>query len=237
MKTVKYFFKKLISAIYPNKCICCGELIDEDIYLCNQCKNKFERMNLDDICTDCGLEKSDCVCQYNIFRFTSLICAFKNTGRARKAYYSYKFHKKQHYVKFFAKEMCIAIEKCFSEIKFDLICSVPSYKKIGYDHSGYIAKEISKILNIPFSNDLLCCIKKSKRQHKSSFKERLTNVNGKYIANYRVDNLNILLIDDIKTTGATVDECAKVLLFAGANSVRCATTLGTVTDKKQKIEK
>ena len=236
MKNVKTFFRWLISTIYPNKCMCCGELIDEEDFLCHRCNNDLERINLDDICLECGLEKSDCVCQFNVFRFTSLICAFKNTGSARKIYYSFKFQKKQHYVKFFANEMCSAIKKCYLGVKFDLICSVPSYKKFGYDHSGYIAKEISKILNIPLRNDLLYCVKKTKKQHKSTFKDRLINVNGKYSANYRVDDLNVLLIDDIKTTGATVDECTKVLLFAGANSVCCATTLGTVTEK-QKIEK
>ena len=79
---------------------------------------------------------------------------------------------------------------------------------------------------------VLSCVKKVKKQHKSSIKERLLNTEGKYKCNYRIDNKNVLLIDDIKTTGATLDECAKELLFAGANSVYCITVLGSSTSKK-----
>lgn len=236
MNINKHFIKNLLSAIYPNKCICCGELFDEEKHLCESCDKSIERINLDDLCLDCGLEKLDCVCKYNVFRFTALVCAFKNLGLSQKAYYLYKFYKKQHYAKFFANEMCVAIKKCYKGVNFDLICVVPSFKKHGYDHSRYIAKEISQILDIPLSDNLLSCVKKGKSQHKSTIKERLTNVYGKYRANYRVSGLNILLIDDIKTTGATIDECTRVLLFAGANSVRCATALVTVSNKKQKIE-
>ncbi len=231
MKSTDKFLKQLISAIYPNKCICCGELISEDISLCDSCNEKIERINPDDICLDCGLEKSDCTCKYNIFRFNGLVTAFKNTGLAQKAYYSYKFGKKQHYVGFFSDEMCHIIDKCYPSINFDIVCAVPPFRKHEYDHSGYIAEAISQKLGIPFYKDLLCCVKKSKKQHKSTIKERLKNVDEKFLANYRVDKKVVLLIDDIKTTGATIDECARTLLFAGADKVFCATVLGGTIDK------
>ena len=73
-------------------------------------------------------------------------------------------------------------------------------------------------------------IKKTKKQHRSSIKERLSNVDGKYCATRRISTANVLLIDDIKTTGATLDECAKQLLFAGADSVYCVSVLGSITN-------
>lgn len=234
MKNVKSLFKTLISAIYPNKCICCGEILDEGAYICDNCSVKIERINLDDICLDCGRENENCVCKYNIFRFNALVCVFKNIGLARRAYYSYKFGKKQHYANYFAEEVYHAIKRCYDGTRFDIVCAVPAYQRFGYDHSGYVAELVAEKLGIPFNDKLLFCIKKSKKQHKSTIKERLHNVDGKYFANCRLDNKKVLLIDDIKTTGATLDECAKTLLFAGADCVYCATVLGATEKSKNK---
>lgn len=212
--------------------MCCGEIIEENASLCKLCENGIERINLDDICLDCGFEKANCSCKYNIFRFGGLISAFKNKGVAQKAYYSYKFAKRQHYSNFFADELAAAISKCYKDINFDIICFVPSYKKHGYNHSGYIANAIAQKLNIPFCGDLLTCIKKCKKQHKSTIRQRINNVDGKYATNYMIKGKTVLLIDDIKTTGATLDECAKELMFAGADNVYCATVLGPAISKK-----
>lgn len=231
MKKIKKFYNLIVETIYPKKCMCCGEIIDEDASLCEVCENNIERVNLDNICLDCGFEKEFCVCKYNVFRFNSSISVFKNDGAAQKVYYSYKFAKRQHYCNFFADELVAAIYKCYNGLNFDIVCYVPSYKKRGFNHSGYIAAAVSKKLNVPFGDDLLSCVKKCKKQHRSTIIERINNVDGKYAANYSVKDKKILLIDDIKTTGATLDECARELLFAGAESVYCATVLGSHTLK------
>ncbi len=231
MNKFKSFFKALISAIYPNKCICCSSLISEEQHVCEKCNASLERNTFSNICLSCGFEKSECVCKYNVYRFNALVCVFKNIGLAKDAYYSYKFGKRQHYSNFFAQEMSNAVKECYKDIKFDFICSVPSFKRYGYDHSKYLAKGMSNILRIPYTNKLISCVKRTKKQHKSTIKERILNTNGKYKCNYRVDNACVLLVDDIKTTGATIDECAKMLLFAGADSVYCVTTLGSSATK------
>ena len=232
MKKIKLAIKTIISTIYPNKCICCGEIIDENLYICDSCNKSIERVNLNNICLDCGLEKENCSCKYNVYRFNALISVFKNIGNAQKVCYKFKFSKKQHYAKFFANEIANAVTKCYNAEDFDLICSVPSFNSLKYNHSGYLAREISRLLDIPFADTLLVCIKRTKQQHKSNIKERMSNVYGKYQAKYRIDNKRVLLIDDIKTTGATIDECTRVLLFAGAESVHCATVLGSHLIKK-----
>ena len=92
---------------------------------------------------------------------------------------------------------------------------------------------MSKELNIPYLKDILFCKKAGKLQHKSTIKERLTNVDGKYDFAYRIDGAKVLLMDDIRTTGATLDECAKMLLYAGAQSVFCVTALTTKIKAKK----
>ena len=227
MEFIRKLFNSFKTSLYPNKCVCCGEFIDEDKYICADCDKILERNNFEKLCLNCGLEKEKCVCKYNVYRFNALVCVYKNEGLAQNTYYKYKFGRRQFYAKFFASEMVSAINICFSNINFDYVCSVPSYKKFTYKHCDYIAEEISKNLNVPFARNFLSCIKRVKKQHQSTIKERVANVDNKYICNYRIDGARILLVDDIKTTGATLDECAKVLLFAGAESVHCISVLGT----------
>ena len=230
-------FKSLISAIYPNKCIGCGDIIEEEKTLCKRCEKQIERNDLENFCLNCGFENSECVCKTNIYRFNKLISVFKNDGIAQRACYNYKFKKRQHYAKFFAKEMSNAVRRLYGDLNFDFICAVPTGKNFlkytHYDHCGYIAEEISKELNIPYVKNVLYCCKYSKLQHKSTVKERLVNVNGKYNYNYRIDGKNVLLIDDIRTTGATLDECSKMLLYAGADTVYCVTALSTKIKSKK----
>ncbi len=231
-------FKTLISAVYPNKCISCGEIIDEEKSLCDYCEAHIERNNLDDFCLLCGSEKSSCVCDFNIYRFDKLITVFKNEGIAQKAYYKYKFNKRQHYAHFFAKEMSAAVKKLYSDIRFDYICAVPSGRgflnNTHFDHSGYITELMSKKLNIPYLKDILYCSKHKKLQHKSTINERLVNVNDKYNFKFCIDGKTVLLVDDIRTTGATLDECAKMLLYAGADSVYCVAALTRKINSKKK---
>lgn len=227
MNKIKNFLNQIIFSIYPNKCVCCGEIIEEKISICNSCNFLIERINLDDFCFECGFEKADCKCKFSIFRFNAIISVFKNIGLARKAYYSYKFLKKQHFYSFFSEELYRAVKKHFVDISFDCVCSVPSYKNNTYDHSGYIASGLAQKLNLPFLCDAIKCVKKTKKQHKSTIEERIKNVNNKYVTSMDLHGQNVLLVDDIKTTGATLDECTKSLLYAGAESVYCITVLAS----------
>ena len=224
-------FKYLISAVYPNKCMGCGDIIDEEKTLCNICEAKIERNCLEDLCLNCGFEKDECVCNFNIYRFDKLISVFKNDGIAQRANYRYKFNRLRHYVNFFAKEMSEAVKILYGDVSFDFICSVPSnrgfFNNTHYNHCEYIASAMSNELGLPYVKDVLYCRKSSKLQHKSTIKERLVNVEGKYDYNFRIDGKTVLLVDDIRTTGATLEECSKMLLYAGADAVYCVTALCT----------
>ncbi len=238
---MKKIIKELISSIYPNKCIGCGEIISEEKFLCDVCNKNIEYNDMTNFCTSCGFEKCDCVCKYNVYRFDKIVSVFKNTGIAQSAYYKYKFGKKQHYAKFFADKMSLVVKKMYDDINFDLICSVPSSKRVfgytQYEHCRYIAEYMSKSLKIPYINDVLFCCKRSKLQHKSTISQRLTNVDEKYDFGYEISGKSVLLIDDIRTTGATLDECAKTLLYAGADSVYCVTALAIKIKSKSELKK
>ena len=122
-----------------------------------------------------------------------------------------------------------SLNKQFPHIRFSGITYVPlrtSVKlKRGFNQSKLLAEKISEICKIPLIEDVLVCLKKGKGQHNLSGKERFINVRGIYGYKRKLNCENILLIDDIKTTGATLDECARQLMFAGVHHVYCAAAL------------
>lgn len=114
------------------------------------------------------------------------------------------------------------MQKSFENLKkYDIIIIVPiskhRKKERGYNQSYLIAKEISKIIKIPIAKKILYKIKNTVPQSSLNRKQREENAKGAYkIRNTtKLYNKKILLIDDIYTTGNTVNECAKVLMHNG----------------------
>ena len=224
-------FNGLIALIYPKKCVCCKELINEEDDLCDACKNEIER-NGDKICTWCGQQQKYCECKFRVYRFRGIVAPFLNEGLAQQGLYDIKFHNRSSNAVFFAKEMAKVVNKHFENIKFDVICPVPmSYLKKaerGYNQSEILAKELSRILGIKTDTSVLFSHRKKKIQHEiKSVTERYSNIKGRYYCKKKINFKNVLLVDDVKTTGATIDECSRQLMLAGAENVYCVTALIT----------
>lgn len=134
---------------------------------------------------------------------------------------SYKFKEKPYIYKtivsFLGKK-----QKSFENLKkYDIILIVPINKKRekerGYNQSELIAKEISKIILAKIEKHILYKIKNTKPQSTLNKQQREENAKGAYIAKntLKIENKKILIIDDIYTTGNTVNECAKMLIEKG----------------------
>lgn len=225
-------FSVFIKMLYPKKCIVCGEIIDEDEFLCDVCYKEFKQIDHTKQCFSCGMEKKHCRCAQRVYRFNGITSAFYSSDNVKRAFYSYKLSHKMHYADYFSKQMAFAVKNSFYNLKFDYICSVPtalsSKMKRGFDHSKLLCDGISKILNIKKLDNILVCRNFIKPQHTSDITKRLENVDGKYSFIREINGGRILLVDDIITTGATLDECAKQLLLAGADEVYCVTALYTL---------
>ena len=102
-----------------------------------------------------------------------------------------------------------------------------TFFKRGYNQSELISKKLSKDLNIPYIKDCFYKTRQNDKQSLMSYEMRFKNVNGVFKVKKKfyniIKNKRILFIDDIMTTGATIDECAKVLKKNGAVSVCSAT--------------
>jgi ComF family protein len=106
----------------------------------------------------------------------------------------------------------------------DLITSVPlglvRFRERGYNQATLLARPIALFLNIPFSSKALLRTRETRTQVGLSVNERMENMTGAFLAkNELVQGKNILVVDDVATSGATLNSCAKALLDGGALKV------------------
>ena len=231
---------RFLSVVYPNRCICCKKLITSK-YLCDECNEKLRQIEVL-TCKKCGLPMKHCCCNRYFYYFDEVYSVFENTDCAKQIMYNLKFDSYKRASVFFAD--CIANRLRENNIlsKTDYICAVPMHHKNqrlrGYNQAEIIAKLLSRQFDIPFKR-LLSQPKQTKLQHNSKdVSERFENARGKYkfLSKEIIKDKNILVIDDIKTTGATLSECSKILKFSGADEVYAATALITYPKAKNKAD-
>lgn len=183
-------------------------------YLCSKCKIKLKK-----------LLKINTI-EYKDKYFNSITYLFKYEGSVRDKLLKYKFNDCSYLYNFFAE---IIINNCNLKSNYDIILPVPIHKKRkakrGYNQSELIAKEIAKKLNIEYCNKSLIKSTNNVPQSTLTQYERQKNVLGIYevINSQKIENKSILLIDDIYTTGSTVNECSRVLKQNGAKLIEVLT--------------
>jgi ComF family protein len=107
----------------------------------------------------------------------------------------------------------------------DVVVPVPLHRRRqrerGYNQAALIAKPLAKRLGLPYKSVLLTRIRPRPERHLLTLDERWESVRGAFATRpgSQVDNLRVLLVDDVMTTGAMLDSCAKTLRDAGARSV------------------
>lgn len=200
---------RLLNIIYPLHCPYCNKIIKYNQTECNDCGEKMYVTSFKHKIND------DIICY----------SPFKYNGDVRTALHKYKFQGHKEYCRSFGKALYNITE--INNLQFDIITSVPlspARKKLRrYNQSQLVAQELSSFCGIKYQETLVK-IKENKEQHSLKRQERENNVKGVYgILNCNIANKNILLCDDIVTTGNTLAECARVLLKFGANNVICIT--------------
>ena len=198
---------KILNLIYPQICGMCGKINKNS--LCKKCEIELKKQVENQIINN-GEEIQD---KY----FNELMYIFKYEGQIRKLILDYKFNEKSYlyltFVNFLLKN-----KKIFENIKnYDTIIPVPISKKRkktrGYNQSLLIARKIAELTDLELMNNCLVKIKNIIEQSKLNKEDRIQNIQGVYELKNKqlIENKNILLIDDIYTTGSTVNECSKIL--------------------------
>ena len=212
----------VIDSFYPRRCAACKVLIS-DGHFCSECLCQV-RFVEPPVCTLCGNNLKNCQCDTFIYHFDGVVAPLVNQGIIKQTFYNFKFNKDFDMLSFVTDNICKVIESNYGDIKFDMLTFVPKDKG-KYNQCRVLARELSKKIKIKIDENTLVKIKPNNVQHKLSLKERFDNAKDVYRSTKSLKGKTVLLLDDIKTTGATLNECARELKFAGAEKVYCVTAL------------
>lgn len=231
-QTIGRLFSGLVPLLWQKKCCNCGVVISEtDKFLCNDCWVLLRQCSGGDYCWRCGKDASKyallpggCAdCLEKDFHFDAIARVGIYTDLLRNMILKFKFSDGTELRPF----LSFLAESAFAGSTFakgvDFFVPVPLHwtRRLGrgYNQSHLIAKSFEG--NSPRLNCDLVRIRNTKRQAALTDAARLKNVKGAFAVRkgHSFKNKVICLVDDIKTTGATLNECAWVLKKAGANRV------------------
>lgn len=191
-------------------------------------------------CPHCGCGRLNCSCGEEGSAFFPFITApFIYSGRIKARMTDFKFGGRKQESEFFAREMSLRFAEVFPKARVDVVCAVPmtekAKRKRGYNQSELLAKETAKRLFVPYEA-LLVKTRETKTQHSLKKEERLGNLAEAFAVKTgaQIRGKNVLLCDDIKTTGTTLKLCSRELLKNGAAEVYCL--CAAVSDHASEID-
>lgn len=210
--------------LFPCFCVSCGTFVmSGDYNICPGCRSKLEIINSG--CPDCcGIEnESGCtICGDRQFYPEKNFIVFEYKNVILDAIHALKFKRIKNVYKALNPYLLERLSSVEGEI--DVVTYVPmrkeKIKKRGYNQSGLFASALALNWGKPVQ-ELLRERKNSGVQRDLNYTERFINVIDRYeiTDNFRIKGKNILIVDDVFTTGATLNECARCLKNAGAEKV------------------
>lgn len=215
-----------------NRCMICGvDLFRQGVGLCEHCLH-FVTFNNGKTCIRCGCpisgEQSFCGhCNAEKIYYLRAYSAFVYKDGIQRIVHQIKFGNKGAMCQQLAYYLAYLISK--HNIDYDIVCCVPmtarAEKVRGYNQARLLSMALCQIVDKHCFVDALIKTKDTVSQEQLSRKQRLTNVDNAYavVDKALVKDKRVLLIDDVKTTGATLNQCSKALIKAGASSVVCLT--------------
>jgi ComF family protein len=218
---------KLLTTPY---CEICGRELKYSEMLsgvCEYCVNKIEFINLEDACKKCSLPnvKDDCpYCKSIPFSITRNVSLFRYDGTVKSLFFKLKFNNDKSKIKIFHKLIKNLNVSTLIGKNVDFIVPVPSspitYFKRGFNIINSIFKPISKIWQIEFL-DILGRKIFHRSQKKLSKSERQSEIKKQFFIRKEVDlsHKTILIVDDVFTTGSTVNTCSELIKSLGASEV------------------
>ncbi|MCI5945572.1 MAG: double zinc ribbon domain-containing protein [Oscillospiraceae bacterium] len=222
-----------LDLIFPNRCPLCGEVINWKYEYCQGCFDELPYTG-EEFCHGCGNISSSCICHRNENLFSRCYAAFYYLDSAKGGVVYLKNTKNNVFPRLFAEKIRSDIEADPYEFKADFIVPVPMSKtklrKRGFNQAEVLADALSQQLNIPICNNALVKSISFVAQHKLSATRRKSNASHLYSAGKNIDikGKTVIIVDEVMTTGSTINSCAEILLRMGAEKIIAAVAASTI---------
>ena len=217
---------KITDFIFPVRCPSCDKLADTEFPLCTSCTGlmlhpaKEKRR-----CNVCFMSINECICTARQY-FDKLTVPLYYESPVKQTVHRFKFRGRRDLGKQYARLLVIALEERKLTDKIDYITNIPMSRKDrfirGYNQSQLIAEHISAITGIPYEEFLYKKFRTAK-QHTLGKEARSGNLLGVFEPRKELiekfEGRSVLVIDDIITTGSTLNEISKTLLIFGADKI------------------
>lgn len=238
----------ILDILYPRRCPLCGEILSKkNLTVCEFCRQSVNLVS-EPFCMKCGKpirnrEQEYCQdCESHAHSFLEGRAAFPYTGKIQKSILNLKLHNCRSYGQFFSGAMAAVFKHYEIRWQIDIICPIPLHRRKrkfrGFNQAELLAKPIGEAFSIPVIPDLLVKTEETRDQKNLDRKTRQKNLKKAFkIGPHDVKLKRILLVDDIYTTGSTIDAAASVLKEAGASEVFFLTAcIGTEKDEGETFQ-
>lgn len=225
----------ILDMLYPVRCPVCGDIVTpKGIKICNSCEKKLQligeprckkcskpiEQDQSEYCSDCERKEYHFEHGYSLWVYDSPM---------KKSISDFKYRYKKEYAKFYIEKIIQSYGKAIIKLAPDALVPVPihksKYRERGYNQAEILANGIAKGLDIQVLPHLIIRNKKTLPQKQLSDKERLRNLQEAFVINesavrsYPKTLNKILLVDDIYTTGSTIEACTNILMRNGIEQV------------------
>lgn len=227
MQSLLSLLKYLPSIFFPWKCSLCGDEATEEGGVCRHCLSSLSILPAWR-CPVCGLalmgSAAECCSEGRKYSLDGLLSATGYEKEARRAIHLFKYSGSAPAGRTIGNLLADAVERCL-DVPCDLIVPVPlarrRLRERGFNQAALIARRLGRKLSIPVSYRVLERIRDTSSQSGLSHGDRKANISGsiRLRRSLKPQGANVLIVDDVYTTGATMNECSMVLKKAGAASV------------------
>lgn len=231
--SLNHFLQGFLALLYPNRCPICGKIPSTHSLICPKCYHSITFVK-QPFCYSCGKPLSssedeychDCKVHPKSFTRGYSLAVYNSVTRPSMAAIKYK--NKRCYLDFYAAESLNVYGQIFSQLSFDAILPVPIHpkrmKKRGYNQASLLAKYIGRALGVPVYDSVLVRTVNTLPQKNLNPQKRLHNLQKAFSLYPGYEHAvfpfhRILLVDDIYTTGATMEAVTRLLKSHGINEV------------------